>query len=903
MLTLNKTEILEAEMVIVSMEPDRIAVNGPPGRAPVAAGLAWPQAFAAGPEICGGKGYNLGRLHRYGYRIPRGGVIPAAWYSEMLAAAPGDALAVVQDASAGRALEPEIAAALGQIRNAFESAEFSPAFQAGLAAFLEQQQIPDARVAVRSSATSEDGARASFAGIHSSFLNARGLDEILRAIRRCYASLWTPQALAYRRKMNFADGEVLCAVVICEMVHAGGALEPHSAGVAFSFDPVSGRRDLIVIDAAPGSGEAVVGGTVEPQRIVFRNSKGRLQRHSHSGGAALLPPGRERELAHQVFRLHWDFGDGQDPQDVEWAYDGKDLWFLQVRPATRVQRFLPALVAGLPRHWSTANIKDAVPGVVCALTWSLLQDAVESIAFAGPISSGYQLETGAELVRRFRGRGYFELTLMQWVMYDALGITPEQLVQSIGGHQPEIAVPSGRNPGRERLRRMMAGLRLLRKIWGIEEELSGVINKRAAEVRRGRAMNLAWLTPASLMAVFEGLALDSDSFDLAVGLANTAEGPWEMALEALLKPKFGDQARPLMGRLLAGTGSVTSAEHGYAIFQLAAAARNDRAALEWLASHGPATEWTSLPRSSPFRAELESFLDRFGHRAVYEADYLNPRWAEDPTYILDQVRFVLANPQTGAPRDAAQRIREEAESLVRRAAGWRRPIVFWLAKRLRQAMAARESAKSAMAALALVSKRVALELGRRLAEAGHVDRAEDVFHLTAADLLCWMEGWWDGAGARELASERARQREAWLAEEAPPDVITEEPDGRVRAAEAPSGHEGEIWRGIGAAPGRARGAARIIHHPSQAHTFRAGEVLVAPSTDPGWTPLFLRASAIVMASGGYLSHGAIVAREYGIPAVVNLPGILSAIREGDLLLVDGDSGRVVRESGPAGGRS
>jgi pyruvate,water dikinase len=862
-------------------------------------GVSWDQAFAAGPEICGGKGFNLGRLHCYGFRVPNGGVIPAAWYSELLALTPAQTRDRVRNIPADQMMEPEVAEALTEIRYSLARAEFPAGFREGLAAFLDRQQLSAAKVAVRSSATAEDGARASFAGIQTSFLNVSGLDDITRSIRGCYASLWTPQALAYRRKMNFADDEVLCAVVICEMVHAAGTQEPQSAGVAFSFDPVSGRRDLIVIDAAKGLGEAVVGGTVEPQRIVFRNRKGRLHLYSQSadsraGDRPLLPAERERELAHQIFRVHWDFGDGQDPQDVEWAYDGKDIWFLQVRPATKAQRFLPAPVSGLPRHWSTANIKDAVPGVVCAMSWSLIKDAVESIAFAGPIRAGYQLETGAELVRRFKGRGYFELTLMQWVMYDALGVEPAQLVRAIGGHQPEITVPADENPGKEKRRRGVAGLRLLRKIWGIEAELANVVSRRNAAVSDIKTMDLTRLSPADLIAVFEKLALDNDSMDLVVGIANSAEGPWELGLEAMLKPKFREQARPLMGKLLAGTGSVTSAEHGYAIFQLAAAARTDSAAMAWLESRSPATEWVNLPQFSSFRAELARFLDQFGHRAVYEADYLNPRWAEDPSYILDQVRFVLANPQAAPPRDAAQRIREEAESVVRESAGWRKPIIFWLAGRLRKAMAVRESAKSAMAALALISKRVALEIGRRLMQSGHLDRAQDVFHLTAADLVCWMEGWWDGAGARELASERALQREAWLAEDAPPDVITEESDGRVRSAAVVSGREGETWTGIGAAPGRACGVARIIHHPSESHSFQAGEVLVAPSTDPGWTPLFLRASAIVMASGGYLSHGAIVAREYGIPAVVNIPGILSDVHEGDVLMVDGDSGKVVR---------
>jgi pyruvate,water dikinase len=550
----------------------------------------------------------------------------------------------------------------------------------------------------------------------------------------------------------------------------------------------------------------------------------------------------------------------------------------------------------MPRHWSTANIKDAVPGVVCELSWSVLKDVVEAVAFAGPIVSGYQLETGSELVRRIQGRGYFELTLMQWVFYDSLGVTPAQVAQSLGGYQPEIALPPDRNPGRDKPRRSMAGLRMLHKIWGIEKELAAKLQKRQANIRRIQTLDLTQLETPTLARIFDELRLDHDALDLTVGISNSAEGPWEMALEALLKPVFGEQARALMGKLLAGTGAVTSAEHGYAIFELAAAARNDRAAMDWLESGAPGPEWVKLPAQSTFRAELARFLDRFGHRAVYEADLLNPRWIEDPSYILDQVRFVLANPSQSNPRDAARKVREEAESAVRSKAGWRGPIVFWMAGRLRRAMAARETAKSGMAALALVSKRVTLEAGRRLVHAGHLDDPRDVFHFAVADLLCWLSGAWDGTGARELVADRVRKRNGWLAEDTPPDVITEAPDGRMEVLPEVTTREGNTWTGIGAAPGRARGTARIIHHPLEAHTFQAGDVLVAPSTDPGWTPLFLRASAIVMATGGYLSHGAIVAREYGIPAVVNLPGILTDVQDGDQLLVDGDAGRVVRDS-------
>jgi phosphoenolpyruvate synthase/pyruvate phosphate dikinase len=173
--------------------------------------LDWPQAYQTGPAVCGGKGYNLARLARYGFRTPRGGVLPAG-------------------------------ARLSAIR-----------------AGLERLRLADARLAVRSSATAEDSARASFAGIHASFLNVSGLPAIEQAAQNTIDSLHTPQAIAYRRRMGFRDEEVQCAVVFCEMVQAS------SAGVAFSCDPVTGRRDLILIDAAEGLGEAVVAGQVNPR--------------------------------------------------------------------------------------------------------------------------------------------------------------------------------------------------------------------------------------------------------------------------------------------------------------------------------------------------------------------------------------------------------------------------------------------------------------------------------------------------------------------------------------------------------------------------------------------------------------------------------------------------------------
>ena len=347
------------------------------------------------------------------------------------------------------------------------------------------------------------------------------------------------------------------------------------------------------------------------------------------------------------------------------------------------------------------------------------------------------------------------------------------------------------------------------------------------------------------------------------GLANGSSGPWQLALDGLVKDAG------LIARLQAGGGGVASAEPGFRLYEIA---------------QGKST--------------LEKFLHDFGHRGVYDCHVLNPRWAEDPSWILEQVERIRENPPAQDPRETAAEVRRQAERELKQRFGWRTPVLLWLVHRLRAAIAVREAAKSAMISLMLPTRRMVLEIGRRLVAAGHLDSPEQTFDFAFIDFECWLRGYWDGAGARELARDRSKRRERWLAETVP-DLITEEPDGRLAVTAHPlaSWPESGAWSGISVSPGTASGAARIVRSPTDAAHLRQGDILVAPSTDPDWTPLFLRASAIVVETGGYLSHGAIVAREYGIPAVANIPGILNALQDGEPITVDGSAGRVFRHRG------
>lgn len=313
-----------------------------------------------------------------------------------------------------------------------------------------------------------------------------------------------------------------------------------------------------------------------------------------------------------------------------------------------------------------------------------------------------------------------------------------------------------------------------------------------------------------------------------------------------------------------------------------------------------------MPSDSAFRKAMHEFLEAFGHRSVYESELANPRWSEDPSYLLEEIRLLVDRGDLDARERTARKTRDAAEGEVARLSWMSRPVVRWLTDRARRGAALREAGRSALIAAAGCSRAICLEAGRRMVAAGLLELEDDVFHLSWADLETYLRGEWDGAGARLLVADRKRQAAEWMAVDAPEYLVL---DGEGKPAELPPDFrplkrradtqvtekrkEGLVLFGLGASAGRATGPCRVIRHPADGNTLKPGEVLVAPSTDPGWTPLFLRAGAVVTQIGGHLSHAAIVAREYGLPAVLNVPRILTSVHDAQLLTVDGDVGRVI----------
>jgi phosphohistidine swiveling domain-containing protein len=879
--------------------------------------LNWEESAKSDPAEVGGKGYNLGRLHRYGFPVPAGGVLTSRAYRDFLQcnrleesinAAYGIGAEAVNDPANEKILE--------EIRRKIIASQIPGIIRQELAENLSGMKLPDKPVAVRSSATAEDSAKASFAGIHGSFLNVTGQVHIEHAIKECYASLWTPRAVAYRRKMGFGDKDVSLAVVIMELIPAV------AAGVAFSCDPLSGRLDRVAISANFGLGESVVSGTVEPDEYLLdstsaipaiiekkNGSKKKFTRLKPEGGTELVNTmGEENtktqfvlnddlitELGLTTLRIHESLGWGTVNQDMEWAFDGKQFFIVQARPVTNLpEPTFPELV-GQPVIWSNANIKDAAPFVMTTLSWNAGRNNLNLMLTSNLLAAGYHPTPGINWARLYKGRGYFNLSALQWGLYDAIGALPEETNNLLGGHQPEIKVPAG-NPfsGWNGIKRALRKLNLVFNILKTQYFAKEIFKDVWKTSESWNQMNFKGMTETQLISLIEEIGKKYREFaPTYMILASSASLPLN-TLTKTLEQDFPGRGYSLTNNLLVGSAEITSAEQGYRLIELAHTALKDEAACKYFTSDhfDPAAFQDEIPVNSEFMTKFEEFLKYFGHRGVYEGELANPRWREDPTYLLENIRSELLFPGNPDYREAQAEKRKAAEEEISRKLKWslqRIKINMWV-KQARKGSKMREMAKYIWLKPFEPTRLLFQEIGQRLVDRRILNEQADVYHCAVPELVSIICGYWGGKGLKVLVEERKQVREE-LSKLDPPDVIIDEvPQPKSMSPEA----TGQVLTGIGVAAGRASGNARLIRHPGENTRLQAGDVLVAPSTDPGWTPLFLRAEAVVMEVGGYLSHGAIVAREYGIPAVVNVPGVMRSLKDGEPLTVDGDEGKVYR---------
>ncbi|MHB8126539.1 MAG: PEP/pyruvate-binding domain-containing protein [Desulfitobacteriaceae bacterium] len=868
--------------------------------------FSWPEAFKAGVKVAGGKGWNLGKLERYGFNVPAGGVLAAGAYQDFIETNNlEEAIAnISQSTTIGNIGEKEIQDKLTLIREKINAGSISPHIQELLIASLQTTRILERLLAVRSSAIAEDSDKASFAGIHESFLNVRNMDNILSAIKGCYASLWTPQAVAYRRKMNIWDNEVLQAVIIMEMVEA------EAAGVGFTCDPQTGREDMVLINANFGLGESVVSGTVDSDEYqinseleIVQTRIGRKEGKTitrTTGGTefvklAVSPAGQVlsdhdiRRLGLLIQRVFDALGCGEQHQDIEWVFDGKDFFLVQARPVTALPRYTFAELKNQPDIWSNTNLKDAFPMVQSTLNWNLWNYLNAGVD--GGIA-GYKPPPGLKSLKLYQGRAYWNIAHLQWLQYDAIGIAPSKINEFGGGsQQPEIEI-NEKKPYR--------GIKGLKRLGRLLKVIFAVLKAKKNAPKYFAKVDC--FTDALLKENFQSMG-ERDLINKIHEIKSIYREYWAVFMLLVsvsdtsqlvkgLDKYFPGRGKAVANALMAGGAEITSAMHGYRLVEMAEIARGDASARRFFSTEPfNSSQWEKeLPEESPFKQSLRNFLAEYGHRGVYEMDMINPCWRVDPSYLLQFIKNTMETADLNKIKARQKEIADKGQrEISRRIPFYRRGMVNSLLKQALKGAELRETAKSILVKIQIFDMRLIFqEIGRRLTGKGILAKPSDIYHCAWSEILSILQGDWGGRGLDVLVAERkSRRRE--LEALSPPDFVIEEVP---HFAEPVSYSSGNGLAGIGVAAGKASGPAKLINDPNEGEKLQTGDVLVAPSTDPGWTPLFLRASAIVMEAGGSLSHGAIVAREYGIPAVVNIPGVLKIIKDSQLITVDGDEGKV-----------
>ncbi|MEV1288524.1 PEP/pyruvate-binding domain-containing protein [Micromonospora sp. NPDC049679] len=731
-------------------------------------------------------------------------------------------------------------------------------------------------VAVRSSATAEDLPHASFAGQQDTFLNVTGTEQLLDAIRRCWDSLHTERAIAYREANNIAHETVRMAVVVQRMI------DPTVAGVMFTANAVTGCRTEMVVDAAPGLGTAVVDGTVVADHYVLTGTQ-----HDDKG---CLTRAQLDELQRVGERLQDHFG---RPQDIEWAIDHDGaLWLLQSRPITTLFPLPPDTGRPLPRIYLEFGHVQGMLQPVTPMGMSTLKTMLAGM-FA---SFGIKVE-----IVDIGGRLYGDLTDLvrsrstrkRVVRLMAVDFGPR--AQAVVEHvlaDPRFAPQPG-NPARTSAALTSTLRTVPRAAAGILGALARPDRARVRMFREIEQLKRRAVAPAGLNTAAERLSFvetqdPSTRYDRIIWPVVTG------ILVAALPPQLlkGIASDAEIHTVLSGMPHNVTIEMDLALWRVAERATEHR---ELLLNTPPDELATKYLAGALPDIGLSAFLDSYGHRAVAEVDIGVPRWDEDPAPVFAMIANYLrvTDPEQAPDRRferAAATAEAKLEELVRRARR-SRPIRGRLAgfflRRSRALTGLREAGKFAGLYPLRETRRQLLLIGADLVESGLLKHADDIMFLTAGEVRTAVH---DGADHRDtVTSRKAVHHRELRRPTVPVSLLSDGTDVELLIPPAPS-QDGAL-RGVGAAAGRVTGPARVVRDPAAAH-IEPGEILVAPTTDPGWTPLFLTAGGLVTETGATMAHGPTVAREYGIPAVICVPGATAKIKTGQLITVDGAAGTV-----------
>ncbi|CVK19428.1 phosphoenolpyruvate synthase [Sporomusa sphaeroides] len=853
--------------------------------------------------LVGGKGANLGEMTQAGFPVPSGFCVTTLAYRDFVATS-----------SAMEAFFAKLSnidtSDLHQVREIGQ----------GIREHLQQVAIPgkitaeilhawektgtENYYAVRSSATAEDLPNASFAGQQDTYLNIKGQEELLTHVRKCWASLFTDRAIVYRTKNGFDHREVYLSIVIQQMVI------PEVSGIMFTADPVNGNRTVVSIDASFGLGEALVSGLVTADlykvkdHVILNKKIARKKLAIYAvpeGGTVTqeLPAAQQEQqvltdsqiidMAGLGKKIEKHYG---QPQDIEFCVAQNECYIVQSRPITTLYP-LPDMPQQPVRVMLSFGHAQMMTDAFKPLGLSVLQNMVSQRLFKA--AGGRIFLDLSDILHNKLARLIFPKVLSNAdeAMSRAIDVVIKRPEFLKGRQLREADAVNASTVGK-------ILMPVMKQVWIIlrsgdpkagREHVDKFMQQHMAQTRQAlcgvQGAERIKAVKKQCDSIFTELIPNIGPYLLAGLLAN-------VLLKKICIRKFGNQTEvDLLNKSL--PGNVTS-EMGLALGDLADKVRDLPDVQEYLKVAEDQSFFSRLdevPGGRQCKAEFAAFIDKYGMRCPGEIDITTPRWYETPTRLTSAIFSNIQSLKPGEHRERFARGEKEAAEAARRilqaeTGRLTSKPVSRLINVYRNLGGLREHHKFLLISVMGECKQAILAEARQMAATGILEQAEDSYYLTLDELYQLLQGNM-AKPVTELVARRKAQYQRYQ-ELKPPRVMTSEGEIVVvppRRDHIPLG----ALLGSPVSAGVAEGIARVILRPEEA-VLKAGEILVAPHTDPGWTPLFQSAIAIVTEVGGLMTHGAVVAREYGIPAVVGVDEATTLIKNGERIRVDGTQGLI-----------
>ena len=874
--------------------------------------------------LVGGKGANLAKLARANFPVPGGFLVTTQAYAEFVAANRLDTWIQTIVAQADPNDPVALETASTQIRTRFAAGTIPSQLAADLRhAYQTLGQPP---VAVRSSATAEDLPEMSFAGQQDTYLNILGEDALLQAVVNCWASLWTARAIGYRTRNHIAHDDVALSVVVQRMVQS------EASGVLFTANPLTGKRSETVIDATLGLGEALVSGQVEPDHYVVDPASGRILsktlgakalaiRGESAGGTVTVHADASQQQAlsdaviielAQLGRRVADLY--QAPQDIEWAWADGKLYLLQARPVTSLY---PTPNGGATPSLEIFGSVGAVQGVLDPLT-PLGRDGLAAIVTAMARMFGFPATIETQTIVQTAGERLWARitplvrnTLGRKVILGATAMIEPGMRQALDEiiQEPDLAQTGMPSPEAARRAVRFLGPRfvgILRSLLWPERSRLEAQRQMAHALQQAEATAAAATTLAARVALLEEILSRQVRETIPVLISRMPAGLLAMnRLLAIANETWAhdEKQRQRALEIMRGLPHNVTTEMDLALWATAQKIRKNETALSYFQNQDAATlaqEYLANTLPRVVQEAIGIFLKRYGMRGLAEIDLGRERWRENPAQVMQMVQSYLQIEDPNLAPDVmfqrgekvAQRVIDDLAAAVRSQpnGAFKAWLVQWLAQRMRALAGLRESPKFFMIQMMGIVRLALLESGAELVRQGIIEQADDLVFLHLGELKGLAAGYaidWKAL----VAERRALYAREKLRRQVPRLLLS---DGRAfyDGMRSTTQQGAGVLIGSPVSPGVVEGIVHVVFDP---HTSQLapGEILVCPGTDPAWTPLFLAAGGLVMEVGGLMTHGSVVAREYGIPAVVGVHEVTSQLKSGQRVRVDGSRGEVV----------